>query len=129
LNIDKAWKFDSGQWEIIDDIRMLFCYTNGISAPEEMFYLTGYNYHSSLTLGIWGLPFYIDVHTKYSKTQYKGKPVEKALYPYYVAVFFADHYESIYVVDFPSLLILLSQVSTIIGQAEQLYRANETVED
>ncbi len=129
MDIDKAWQFDRGHWELIDHLVWAYYDHENLDSPEEMFYLAGYNANSSLTLGKWGLSFHVDVHLPYPKTSYGGKPVAKPKYPYFVLIFLVVEYVPVYVVDFPSLLMLLNQVSTIVGQTEELYQAHEPIEE
>jgi hypothetical protein len=121
LDYDKAWKYDRGHWELIDHLILDYEDRESRDGLEDMFYLAGYNANSSLTLGRWGLPFYVDVHLPYPQTVYKGKPVAKPRYPYFIAIFLVVEFIPIYVVDFPSLLMLLHQVGAIVGQSEVLY--------
>jgi hypothetical protein len=129
MDIDKAWKFDRGHWEIIDHPMSAYDDRENLDSPEDMFYLAGYNANSSLTLGRWGLAFHVDVHLPYPRSSYKDKPISKPKYPYFVSIFLVVEYVPIYVVDFPSLLMLLHQVSTIVGQTEELYQDSKHIED
>ncbi len=129
MDIDKAWKFDRGHWEIIDHLMWAYDDRENLDSPEDMFYQAEYNANSSLTLGRWGLAFHVDVHLPYPRPFYKDIPVAKPRYPYFVSIFLVVEYVPIYVADFPSLLMLLHQVSTIVGQTEELYEASKLIEE
>ena len=121
MDMSRAWKYNRGSWEEIDDLLWPFYDNENPNSHEENFLLAGYDYNSNLTLGRWGLSFHVDVHFPTPPFAHVGRPVVKPLYPYYVHIFLVCEYIPVYVVDFPSLLMLLNQVSTIVGQTEELY--------
>jgi hypothetical protein len=102
----KAWKFCYGHWEEIEDI---LCF-EGSDDKYQRIELAGYDVRKAIVLGRWGSKLRISIYLETLKAYYQDKNVKKPQYPYYVSISFFYQHKSIYVVDFPSLFLLLSQI-------------------
>ncbi len=105
-----AWKFDRGHWEEIDDSEMEHYLRQEKHSFPEALYAAGYALTDVILLGDEDGAFFVEVHHPHGRGR-------KPRYPYYVTVCTGGSFiiETIYVVDFPSLLTLLNQLTNPIS--------------
>ncbi len=101
-----AWKFDRGQWEEIDDSEMEHYLRQEKNRFPQALLAAGYEILGSVLLGDEDGAFYAHVHYPHGH----GK---EPRYRYCIIVCTGGSYliETIYVVDFPSLLTLLNELA------------------
>lgn len=107
-NEDTTWKFNQGSWTPTEDITYNQLEDKKITW-EETLQSVGYETRSTIQLGNSLSSFYTKIYTAS-----KVKDFPQAQAPYYLEVIMPLETQSIYVADFPSLVILLNQLSTII---------------
>lgn len=103
-----AWKFDRGQWEEIDDSEMAHYLRQESHSFPKAIYAAGYDLTGVILLCDEDCAFYVGVHHPHGR----GKV---SRYRYSVTVCTGGSFiiETIYGVDFPGLLTLRNQLTTI----------------
>jgi hypothetical protein len=127
MGSQRAWRFYHGLWEEIEDIVGLEKADN----KYEQIKLAGYNVDKAITFGEVGSKFRIEIYAETLKAYYNDKSAKKPLYPYFISVSLIYQQKYIYVVDFPSLFLLLHQLYPMLTlqQADQLRQIVDSMEE
>lgn len=111
----KAWKFDRGSWQPVEEVIYSRLREEDGSDLEEAIRQAGYESGIPIRLGMPRSNFYVEVYTSE-----KGENAPSPRYPYFVGVQMPTDFECIYVTDFPSLISLLSQLGTIVEKVQNV---------
>ena len=111
----KAWKFDRGSWQLIEENHYNRVEEGDGADLEKVIHQAGYESGIPMRLGKPWSNFRIDVYTSQ-----RGENVPSPHYPYFVKVQISSDYECIYVTDFPSLISLLSQLGAIVDKVQHV---------
>ena len=108
----KAWKYDRGSWGLVEEVIYSRLGEEGPD-PDEAIRQAGYEHRTPIKLGVPSSRFFAEVYTFQ-----QGENALSPRYPYFVGVQMPTDYESIYVTDFPSLISLLGQLSSIVDKVQ-----------
>ncbi len=104
----KTWKFNRGSWSTTEDTIYSQRDKDENLSEEEVYRNAGYEPLSLIELGEGGSSFQTEV---YIAIQSKDPPIAKT--PYVAVISLTTETQVIYITDFPSLIMLLSQLSSI----------------
>jgi hypothetical protein len=107
--INTSWEFNRGIWSVTEETVYSQAREDDPRTWEQLYQQAGYEPQAHIQIGNTDSSFFAEVFTAS-----RGKDAPTAKTSYLVQVSLPTEVQSIYVVDFPSLTMLLSQLSNIV---------------
>lgn len=110
----QAWRFNRGMWEEVEEIIYHSLKEDDDTPTDEIFSKAGWTENPILTLGsLAGKQLFVEV-----QAPRLGVGSIQPPYPYHIEILIGLGIEIVYAVDFPSLVMLLSQLGSIVKNVE-----------